>query len=179
MSPREPADEPQRLATLDECQILDTPREESFDEIAQLAADLCGAPMAAVSFLDADRQWFKARVGLPMESTPRQDAFCDHALTGSEALVVDDVFGDPRFAANPLVLDDPHVRFYAGVPLRLGEGSALGTLCVLDRQPRTLTARQLAGLHREPLGGDLAARLGQVAPQPQLAHDVPGQHLQP
>ena len=118
--------ERQRQNALDELQILDTPPEAGFDELTRLAALYFGTPIALVSLIDRDRQWFKSKVGLQVSQTPRDIAFCDTAIRSSDVLVVNDALADPRFANNPLVLDAPKVRFYAGAPLVSSEGFALG-----------------------------------------------------
>ena len=141
-----PVDEAQRLALLKACHILYTPAEEAFDDVARLAAELCGTEIALITLVDADWQWFKARVGVEQEGTARDLSFCGHCITGRHALVVEDTHGDPRFADNPLVTGDPHLRFYAGVPLQVDEGSAVGALSVASREPRTLTDRQMESL---------------------------------
>ncbi len=128
-------DDAARIETLRAFGILDTPAEESFDAVVGEAAALCAAPVALVSLLDRDRQWFKARVGTDAGGTPIEAAICVHALAHGTLLVIPDLAADPRTAANPLVTGDPRVRFYAGVPLVVG-GHALGTLCVLDVTPR-------------------------------------------
>lgn len=137
-----PHDEGERLAALRRHGIVDTPAEEAFDDVALLAAQLCGTPMALVSLVDFDRQWFKAKVGLNVSQTPRDIAFCAHAISGTGLMVVPDALADARFCDNPLVTAEPHIRFYAGAPLRTSEGHVLGTLCVLDRVPRALTEVQ-------------------------------------
>ncbi|HEX8793377.1 MAG TPA: protein kinase [Polyangiaceae bacterium] len=139
-------DEADRVRLLASCGVLDTPPEPEFDDIARIAASVCAAPVALVSVIDGTRQWFKARVGIEVRETPRRISFCAHALGGDEPLVVRDARADARFADNPFVLESPGVRFYAGVPIRLDTGSAIGTLCVLDYEPRELTPTQLASL---------------------------------
>ena len=136
-SPPDPAtdDEARRLAALDRVRILDTLPEQDFDDIALLASQLCGTPIALVSLVDADRQWFKARVGLDVEQTERDVAFCAHAIQRPhEAFVVEDASLDARFANNPLVTGGPQIRFYAGAPIVTRDGQALGTVCVIDRR---------------------------------------------
>ena len=139
-----PANEAKRLAVLQRYRILDTAYEAIFDEIATVAAQVCGTPMSAVSLVDAERQWFKARVGLKVAETTRDLAFCAHAIMDpAHLLVVNDATTDERFAANPLVTGDPNIRFYAGAPLVAPDGSAVGTLCVIDSKPRQLSVGQL------------------------------------
>ncbi len=153
-----PENEGDRLAALRAYKVLDTPSEADFDDIARLAAEICGTPMALVSLIDTDRQWFKSCIGLDVDETKRDDAFCAHAiLSPDEVMVVPDALADDRFVANPLVLADPFIRFYAGVPLVAPGGHPLGTLCVLDRVPRTLTEEQVEGLRA--LGRQVVAQL--------------------
>ena len=128
--------ETERLAALREYNILDTPPESAFDRITALAAELFGTPIAAISLIDVDRQWFKSIVGLDATQTGRQEAFCDHTIRSDEVLVIPDAHEDARFRDNPLVLSDPKIRFYAGAPLTLRTGHRLGALCIIDRQPR-------------------------------------------
>ena len=152
MKARLPDDEQERLDALRIYEILDTPAESGFDDLARLAAILCGTPMALVTFIDADRQWFKATVGLSVEETPRDVSFCAHAILGSDVFVVPDAASDARFLDNPFVTGDAHVRFYAGAPLIASGGHALGAICVIDRVPRQLTPLQetaLAALSRQ------------------------------
>ncbi len=135
--------EASRLEALRSYRVLDTPAEAAYDTLAKLAASICGTPIALVSLIDASRQWFKANVGLEeVGETPRAIAFCDHAIQGREVFEVPDAACDERFAANPLVVDSPALRFYAGAPLVTTGGEAIGTICVIDRRPRTLSALQ-------------------------------------
>ena len=130
-------------AALHALHVLDSAPEAEFDALVQAAALVCDVPVSLISLLDADRQWFKAKVGLPEAvQTPRDFAFCAHAVLGTELLEVADATQDPRFSDNPLVLGDPDIRFYAGAPLRLSNGASVGTLCVIDHKPRRLTERQ-------------------------------------
>lgn len=138
--------EQERLAALCAWRVLDTDAEAGFDELTELASRLCGTPIALVSLVDQDRQWFKSRVGLDAEETPRDVAFCSHAIQDSVTMVVEDTELDARFASNPLVVGDPNIRFYAGAPLVDSCGHALGTLCVIDRKPRKLNEEQLLAL---------------------------------
>jgi PAS domain S-box-containing protein len=133
-----PLDEARRLEALRNLNILDTPAEERFDRITRLAQHLFHVPIALVSLIDKDRQWFKSRQGLEAHETPRDLAFCAHAILGPETMVVPDARLDPRFQANPLVTSDPNIRFYAGRPLATLDGSRVGTLCLIDNQPRQL-----------------------------------------
>ncbi len=137
-----PANETERLAALREYRILDTAAEQAYDDITAVAAHVCGVPMAAISMVDASRQWFKAKVGLPLQETPRGVAFCAHAILKHEPLVIPDALKDLRFADSTLVTGEPHVRFYAGFPLTTPEGYVVGSLCAMDRRPRRLGAEQ-------------------------------------
>src|SRR6478672_721928 len=141
-----PSNEAARLEALSQYNILDTAPEQAFDDLTRLAAHICETPMALVSLVDARRQWFKSKVGLNVQETPRDVAFCAHALHRPKPLVVPDALADERFAKNPLVTSEPHIRFYAGVPLITPEGYPLGTLCVLDQVPRQLSDWQLEAL---------------------------------
>jgi GAF domain-containing protein len=135
-----------RLDRLRSYEIIDTPREHRFDRLVFMAAQIMKTPIAMVTFVEADRQWFKAGVGLSMRDTPRDVAFCNHTILQSGVFVVEDAREDPRFANNPLVTGAPHVRFYAGVPLMSFDGLPVGTLCVVDRQPRRVTPEQTRSL---------------------------------
>ncbi len=135
-----PDDEDARLRALARYQILDTVPDREFDALTEIAAHILDMPIVLISIVAADRQWFKARHGLNVSETPRDVSFCGHAVAAKATLIVPDALADARFADNPLVTGDPHVRFYAGVPLQTPEGQALGTLCAIDRQPRELTA---------------------------------------
>ncbi len=138
-----PANELARLAELHEYRILDTVAESTYDAITFLAAEICEVPIALISIVDEERQWFKSRVGLDAEETHRDLAFCAYAIHGPDRMmIVPDAAADARFLANPLVTGDPNIRFYAGAPLVAPGGQALGTLCVIDREPRQLSERQ-------------------------------------
>ena len=146
-----------RLAALDTLEILDTMPEAGFDELTRLASQLCGTPIALVSLVDHYRQWFKSRVGLETPETPRDLAFCAHAILGEQLFVVEDSHNDERFHDNPLVTGGPHVRFYAGIPIKGASGLNMGTLCVIDHQPRRLTPDQEHAL--SVLGHQVEAQL--------------------
>ena len=152
-----PQNETDRLRALRAYRILDTKPEERFDELTQLAAIICGVPISLISLIDADRQWFKSKVGLELEETARADAFCTHAIMQPEMFEVPDATKDERFAHNPLVTGDLHVRFYAGAPLATADGHLLGTMCVIDREPRHLTEQQRKAL--EILGRQVVANM--------------------
>jgi anti-sigma regulatory factor (Ser/Thr protein kinase) len=136
------SDEAARLKALHKYRILDTEPEQAFDDLTLIASQICGTPIALISLVDENRQWFKSRVGVNVQETPRSVSFCAHAIQQTGIFVVPDALNDARFRDNPLVQGDPHFRFYAGKPLTTPEGHALGTLCVADYQPRTLTQAQ-------------------------------------
>ncbi|HSM81125.1 MAG TPA: PAS domain-containing protein, partial [Nodosilinea sp.] len=153
----QPANEACRLQALHNYHILDTPPDDGFDNLTRLAAMICQVPIALVSLIDEQRQWFKSRVGLEATETPRDVAFCAHALLGPELFEIPDAQADERFRDNPLVTASPHIRFYAGMPLTNADGHVLGTLCVIDRVPRTLTPMQRQAL--EILAAQVVARI--------------------
>lgn len=132
--------EPSRLDTLRLYDLLDTASEDAFDRLVKLAAVVCEKPISLVSLVDEKRQWFKARIGLDAQETERQHAFCSHAIEQDDVFIVEDTHTDPRFSNNPLVTDDPNIRFYAGAPLTMANGHNIGTLCVIDSQPDKLSS---------------------------------------
>ena len=139
---RIPEFEAERIAALKAYAVLDTPAERRFDDLTELVAHLCDVPIAVVSLVDTDRQWFKSRVGLDVSETHRDAAFCAHAILSDELCVIEDAERDERVLDNPLVLGPPNIRFYAGAPLVVGGGHRMGTLCVIDQRPRTLSPQQ-------------------------------------
>ena len=140
--------ETERLAELDRFEVLDTPPEPLFDSLTELAARTFEVPICLISLVDQDRQWFKSRVGLDVESTPRGISFCQHAILSDDVFVVRDASRDERFRENPLVVGSPDIRFYAGAPLITARGHRLGTLCIIDRAPReTFSPAEAARLH--------------------------------
>ncbi|EDY37251.1 GAF [Cyanobium sp. PCC 7001] len=146
MRPSAASREQARLEALQGYRILDTEAEQAYDDITLLAAQLCDVPIALISLVDAERQWFKSRVGVDVEETSRDVSFCAHAILSDETLVVRDAREDDRFQDNPLVCSEPNIVFYAGVPLRTPEGARIGTLCVIDHRPRELSPTQLQAL---------------------------------
>lgn len=165
-----PHNETQRLQKLQCYNVLDTQPEPGYDDITQLAAFICQTPIALISLIDAERQWFKSVVGLQAQETHRDLAFCAHAIHHSKTLVVSDAAQDPRFADNDLVTGDPHIRFYAGAPLVSPDGFVLGTLCVLDTQPRHLTQQQITAL--EALARQVVSQLELRLHVRQLSQEV-------
>jgi len=158
-----------RVAALDRYAILDTEPEQSFDDLIILASHVCQTPMAMLSLVDDHRQWFKSKVGVQVRETPRDISICAHAIEQRELFIVPDTLQDSRFRNNPLVVNEPHVRFYAGTPLVNEDGFALGTLCVVDREPRELNADQKEAL--EALGR-LALRQMELRQNLQLLKDA-------
>ncbi|MDR7333123.1 GAF domain-containing protein [Roseateles asaccharophilus] len=159
-----PADDEARLQALRELLILDTPPEERFDRLVEFAASEFDVPMALISLVDRDRQWFKARVGMEVCETSREVSFCGHAITQDQLFEVQDALNDPRFADNPMVVGAPHIRFYVGAPLVVPGGARVGTLCLIDVRPREFddmdrailgTVRDLAVAELLGQGGEL------------------------
>ncbi len=144
--PKGDLDEQSRVEALHQLRILDTPPEERFDRLTRLARKLFNVPIALVSLVDSERQWFKSNLGLPVRQTPREISFCGHAISQREVYVVSDAASDPRFSENPLVTGEPYIRFYAGHALRLTNGLAMGTLCIIDKKPRSFPDDELQAL---------------------------------
>ena len=158
-----PVDELQRLRSLERHDLHDHRKDPHLDRLLELATELLDAPIGLISLIDADRQWFNARQGIDLEETPRKMAFCAHAIAGSGVLVVPDALEDPRFNTNPLALEEPRIRFYAGAPLTSEDGHNLGTLCVIDRKPRQLSDQQIHLLEPTALRRPYYAEFGWVA----------------
>ena len=146
LEPKQPPDELERLAALCSLNTLDTPPDERFDRITRTAQRLFKAPIALVSLVDGERQWFKSRMGLDARETPRNISFCGHAILESQPFIIHDALADERFADNPLVTGAPYVRFYCGIPLHEARGWRIGTLCIIDHVPRTMSETDLAAL---------------------------------
>ncbi len=147
LKPDKPADETKRLSTLRRLNILDTAPEERFDRLTRLAQRLFNVPIALVSLVDVNRQWFKSCQGLGVSETSRDISFCGHAILGDDIFYIPNTLEDERFADNPLVTEDPHIRFYAGCPLFAPDGSKLGTLCIIDNVPHELIDDDFNLLH--------------------------------
>ncbi len=145
-APDLPPDEEDRLATLRSLNILDTPRHDRFDRYTRISSRMFDMPIAIISLVDRDRQWFKSATGLDVDETPRDVSFCGHAILGDDILEVTNTRRDTRFRDNPLVLEQPHIQFYAGAPLEAPNGHKLGTLCLIDRVPRRLNDEEKAML---------------------------------
>lgn len=163
LTPEKPTDEASRIETLRALNILDTSAEERFDRLTRLAKRLFGVPIALVSLVDEDRQWFKSCQGLGVAETSRDISFCGHAILGEDIFLISDAASDERFQDNPLVTNEPYIRFYAGCPLTVANGSKLGTLCIIDREPRVFSEDDLALLR------DLARMAEQELAAVQLA----------
>jgi diguanylate cyclase (GGDEF)-like protein/PAS domain S-box-containing protein len=159
-----PGFEAARLTALHATRLLDSEPEEMFDRVTRLASSVLNMPIALISLVDEKRQWFKSRCGLATPETPRELAFCAYTILADAPMVISDTWNDPRFAAHPLVTGDPKIRFYAGVPLRAAQGQPIGSLCVIDRVPRQLSAQQLAWLEV------LASTIGDLVQLRQAAH---------
>ena len=145
-APATPKNEAARLKALRSLRILDTPDEERFDRLARLAKRMFDVPIALISLVDENRQWFKACVGLDVREAPREISFCGHTILDDEVFIINDAKEDFRFADNPLVLNEPYIRFYAGCPVRYLDGSRLGALCIIDTRPRTLSKEDIEAL---------------------------------
>ena len=141
-----PYDEPQRLQALHALQVLESSLDPHFQQLVGLTSQIFETPISLVSLVDENRQWFKASIGLSATETPREVAFCAHAILNDDPLIVEDATQDERFSENPLVLGEPHIRFYAGAPLISPAGYRLGTLCAIDLKPRKVNALQVAAL---------------------------------
>lgn len=152
-----PENESERVTALRRLLLLDTSPEERFDRIVGFAADQFDMPIVLISLVDSDRQWFKARIGMGVCETPRSTSFCGHAILSDELLIVPDAKLDQRFFDNPMVIGEPHIRFYAGAPLKLKDGQRIGTLCLIDTKPRTLDSLDFAilGTLRDLVVGEL------------------------
>lgn len=166
-----PDDESARLAALQRYQVLDTPPESDFDDLTRLAAMICGTPIALISLVDANRQWCKSRVGMAASETPRDVAFCAHGiLHPDELFIIPDATADLRFYDNPLVTEDPNIRFYAGTPLKTPDGHAVGMLCVIDTMHYDLSPEARDTL--QILGRQVVVQLEQRLKIEQLEHVV-------
>ena len=144
--PTIPENELQRLATLRALNVLDTDAEERFDRITRLTRRIFSLPICVVTLVDAERQWFKSRQGLEVTETPREISFCGHAINQDDIFIVNDALKDPRFSDNPLVTEQPHIRFYAGYPLTIHRQYRVGTLCLIGTEPREFTAEDIETL---------------------------------
>jgi GAF domain-containing protein len=139
-----PEDEERRLAALESLAVVDTASERRFDRITRLAAELFDVPITLINLVGRDRTWFKSCVGVTGHDSPRESSFCAHVVYSRRVMVVPDMLRDPRFADNPLVTGEPHVRFYAGAPLILDDGSCVGTLCLIDKRVRSLEGSSIS-----------------------------------
>lgn len=170
--PETPPDETMRLKTLRSLEILDSLAEDRFDRLTRIAKKMFGVPIAIVSLVDENRQWFKSCIGLSVSETARDISFCGHAILRSEIFVISDTTKDERFADNPLVLNEPHIRFYAGCPLTVMNGCKIGTLCIIDREPRDFSKedgellKDLAGMVEKELMAVQLATLDEMVHLP-------------
>jgi signal transduction histidine kinase len=146
LKPEIPHNEQERLKELRRLNILDSEQEKDFDELVELASIICGVPISLVSLVDSDRQWFKSKKGLDVESTHRDVSFCGHAINDDDIFIIENTLTDKRFFDNPLVTNDPNIRFYAGMPLKSENGYNLGTLCVIDSKPKKINEDQVRAL---------------------------------
>jgi GAF domain-containing protein len=170
MKPPVLTQEAKRLEALRQYHILDTPAEQTYDDITALAAFICDVPIALISLVEGNRQWFKSKVGLAVSETSRDVSFCAHAIAQPDILIIQDALDDERFADNPLVTCAPNIRFYAGVPLVTPLGDAIGTLCVIDHRPRELSNAQLRTL--EALARQVVMQLELKRTSAQLADSL-------
>ena len=143
-----PNNEKLRLMTLDRYQVLDTEAEQCFDDITKLASVICNTPISLVSLIDSNRQWFKSKVGLEANETSRDISFCGHAILKDDVFIVENALLDDRFSDNPLVVGEPSIRFYAGAPLKTSKGYKIGTLCIIDSQPREFRQQDIEILEK-------------------------------
>ena len=163
-----PNNEAVRLKALCQCEILDTPQDKAFDDITRLAADICGTPIALITLIDTERQWFKSKVGADITENPLHVGFCPFVIQKGDSLIIPNTLADEQYATNPVVISTPYVRFYAGVPLTTLEGHILGTICVIDYVPRELSPKQVEALQ---------ALSRQVMTQIELRHSLIGLSL--
>ena len=161
-----PGNEIKRIEALRRYHILDTESEAAFDDFAKLASFICGTPMATVTLVDSDRQWFKAKLGINQAETPRDQSFCTHTILSNEVMVIEDASIDRRFFDSPLVTGDPNIRFYAGAPMISPDGHALGSLCAIDSEPGTLDPERRAMLET------LARRVVEQMELRRVSHDL-------
>jgi len=170
--PEIPLDEEARLKSLRALGVLDTEAEERFDRITRLAKNHFDVPIALVSIVDADRQWFKSRQGLKATETGREISFCGHTILSDQTFVVRDASTHSDFSDNPLVVDDPSIRFYAGAPLHAPDGARVGTLCIIDRQPRNFTDHDLKSLRDLANCAEMELAISAVREREHFLHEI-------